>query len=290
MYANGTGISANGNFVTAEQTIVSGNTVYGNYGAGINAYGGVLIQSNMVYGQSNPNAYGINLSHGVQVLDNTVYDNYYGIGGTSSGGLIRGNRVYHNTQIGISVSSYDTPIEGNTVYSNSIGIQSTYHSGPIANNLIYANTNQGILVLQSAPRITNNTIYQQVGDAVRVQQSSSNVTLRNNILWVQAGYDLYVTPDSQVGFNSDYNLLYTVGAGKLGYWEGRDYLSRGDWFYELGLDAHSITDNPLLASPAGADGALGYVAGVDYGADDDFHEQPLRADDRRGRSGVGVLE
>ncbi len=193
VYANGTGISANSTYDPAERITVSGNMVYGNYSTGISAGGQVLIVGNTVYGQSNPNAYGINLSHGVQVLDNTVYDNYYGIGGTSSGGLIRGNRVYHNTQIGISVSSYDTPIEGNTVYSNSIGIQSTYHSGPIANNLIYANTNQGILVLQSAPRITNNTIYQQVGDAVRVQQSSSNVTLRNNILWVQAGYDLYVS-------------------------------------------------------------------------------------------------
>jgi parallel beta-helix repeat protein len=275
VYANSTGINASGNFTAGEQTIVSGNTVYGNYGAGIIAYGNVLIQSNTVYGQTNTNVSGINMSHGVQTLDNTVYDNYRGIDVQSSGGRVSGNRVFHNAQIGINIVNYDTPIEGNTVYSNSIGIQSTYHSGPIANNLIYSNTNQGLLVVSGAPRITNNTIYQQVGDAVRVQQGSNNVTLRNNILWVQAGYDIHVSADSQVGFNSDYNLLYTAGAGKLGFWEGSDYLTRGDWFYELGLDAHSLTDNPLLVNPAGSDGLLGYVAGVDHGLDDDFYDQAL---------------
>ena len=51
-------------------------------------------------------------------------------------------------------------------------------------------------------------------------RAAPTARLRNNILWVEAGYDLYVTPDSQVGFNSDYNLLYQ-GLGPnafIGFW------------------------------------------------------------------------
>ena len=58
-------------------------------------------------------------------------------------------------------------------------------------------------------------MYQPVGDAVRIQQSDS-VLLRNNIFWVDAGYDIYVTNDSQTGFESDYNTLFTTGTGKAG--------------------------------------------------------------------------
>ena len=42
------------------------------------------------------------------------------------------------------------------------------------------------------------------------------MSLRNNILWVEAGYDISVAADSQVGFQSDYNDLYTTGSGKIG--------------------------------------------------------------------------
>ena len=40
--------------------------------------------------------------------------------------------------------------------------------------------------------------------------------LRNNILYVAAGYDINVTPDSQNAFSSDYNLLATSGSGQVG--------------------------------------------------------------------------
>jgi hypothetical protein len=49
--------------------------------------------------------------------------------------------------------------------------------------------------------VVNNTVYQPVGDAVRVE-ASQGVEVRNNILWVEAGYDLYVASDSQTGFTS----------------------------------------------------------------------------------------
>ena len=67
-------------------------------------------------------------------------------------------------------------------------------------------------------KIINNTIYQPAGDAVRLLAGSPNVRLRDNILWVQAGYDLVVPADSEVGFASDYNNLVATGSGKLVRW------------------------------------------------------------------------
>ena len=63
------------------------------------------------------------------------------------------------------------------------------------------------------------------------------ISLENNILWTQAGYDLYVTPDSEQGFSSDYNDLYTTASGKLAFWEGRDFsgpTARADWYLRGG--------------------------------------------------------
>ncbi len=125
---------------------------------------------------------------------------------------------------------------------------------------------------RGAPRITNNTVYQQVGDAVRVQ-SSSNVTLRNNILWVQAGYDIYVPPDSQVGFTSDYNLLYTAGAGKVGSWQGVDRPTLGAWQSAGFTDQNSLAQNPLFVDFDGPENLLGYVSANNDGRNDDFHVQ-----------------
>ena len=94
-----------------------------------------------------------------------------------------------------------------------------------------------------------------------MQGNTLNVTLVNNILWVGGGYALSVDPNSQRTLTSDYNLFYTTGTGKLGQWENRDFTSRVDWYYEVGLDQHSRVADPLFANPAGADNILGYRAG-----------------------------
>ena len=76
---------------------------------------------------------------------------------------------------------------------------------------------------EGTPLVVSNTVYQPAGDAIRILGLSGNVQLRNNILWVQSGYDIIVPADSEVGFQSDYNALVTTGSGKLGQWEGRDF-------------------------------------------------------------------
>src|SRR5205807_2676937 len=161
-------------------------------------------------------------------------------------------------QLGIQVTG--AVICGNTVYANAIGIQGPpvfyVFTGQVLNNLVYANKDAGISLsglsivfnIYGGP-IVNNTVYQLTGDAIRIQGNFNNVHLRNNILWTASGYDIKLSSDSEVGFQSDYNDLYTTGNGKIGQWEGRDFTSRADWFYQLGLDQHSISADPLFVNP-----------------------------------------
>ena len=99
--------------------------------------------------------------------------------------------------------------------------------------------------------------------------------LENNILDVAAGYDLYVTPDSQNGFRSDYNLFYRSSAinARVGYWNGADRAFLDDWRNATALELHSVAGDPLFVDPDGADNVLGYsttLGGVDGGSDDNF--------------------
>src|SRR5690606_6671413 len=141
-------------------------------------------------------------------------------------------------------------LRGNQVYSNPVGIQ-LGASGPISpvrleNNLVYANTNVGVDIRSVAvgTELINNTIYQSVGDAVLV--GATSVTLRNNIFWAEGGHAITVADAAQSGFTSDYNLFHLTGGGAVARWQGRDFTSIVDWYYELGFDAHSRIADPLF--------------------------------------------
>ena len=273
-FGNSTGIHVSGTGTT-----VSGNLVHDNTSGGISAsppalVSGpqILVMGNTVYGHPGE---GISISRGT-AINNVVYGNSNGLVVGGVGSAID-NRVYHNSN-GILVESGSSTVRGNTVYSNKVGVRQThYYGSTIENNVIYANTELGILVHPGDQSddltIASNTIFQTVGDAVRIEGNSQYVQLRNNILWVEKGYDISVANDSQVGFQSDYNLLYTTGSGKLGLWEGQDFTTQVDWFYELGFDGHSQTTDPLFVDFDGADNVLGFVAdegGFDGGPDDNF--------------------
>ena len=224
----------------------------------------ILVTGNTVYAHSNSQQVGIFASGiGAEVRDNAVYDNYDGILGSK----VIGNRVYHNSNIGIRASDL---VQGNVVYSNGVGIRIT--GGPTAgrtsNNIVYANTTAGILVGAGVSKyqIVNNTVYQPVGDAVRFEGDAgigtagltTDVSVRNNVLWAQAGYDLFVPASAEGGLVSDYNVFFATGTGKLGNWQGREFTDAITWFYETGQDLHSQVADPLLVNPAGPDGILGY--------------------------------
>ena len=196
----------------------------------------MLVTGNTIYGHSGSGDNGIYVGLGnTTISQNTIHDNYNGIEAYyyNAAPLIEKNRVFHNSNRGI-LASRNSIVRDNVVYANAVGIEgnSGTHtfSGEISNNLVYANTNHGIWVVRgSGAEVVNNTVYQQVGDAVRVTSGSSDTNVRNNILWVEAGYAIYVASDSQVGFQSDYNDLFATETGSVGYWQDRVWPSLSAW-------------------------------------------------------------
>ena len=267
----GTGIIVYGASSPTTPSVISGNTVFGTT-TGINT-NIALVTDNVVRN----NITGIYLDSGIATaLNNLVYSNQTGIAtGAFTGGapIVDGNRIYNNSIVGVAARG-GAIVRNNLVYSNAVGVTGDggFH-GQILSNLIEANANQGIFFTSaSAARIISNTIYQTVGDAVRIQ-ASPNITLRNNILYVQAGTDLFVAADSQTGFTSDYNVLYR-NTGATGSWGGASRSSLLDWQTASGQDAHSIAGDPLFIDVDGPDNVLGYStagAGYDGGRDDNFY-------------------
>ncbi|MFN7804404.1 MAG: right-handed parallel beta-helix repeat-containing protein, partial [Planctomycetaceae bacterium] len=257
----GTGIDLQFYGSTADRIEATDNLVHHNSGGGIVAVYQVRVADNTVWGHTN--TFGIHAIYGATIESNEVFDNQTGIqsGYYTWGVQILGNRVYHNTTAGIRAYQ-DTTVSGNVVYANSTGIELpgwTQFSGEISNNLVYANSNQGIRIEHgSGGRVHNNTVSQRVGQAVLVEGSSSNISLRNNILWVETGSNIVVASDSQMGFRSDYNTLMTSGTGTLGRWENRDFDDLADWRYEVGQDEHSLLTDPQFIDRDGPDNALGF--------------------------------
>ena len=294
VYDNPTGIAVNGSSLsTSDQIVIQDNQVHGNSAVGVTAAYNVLVTGNTVYGHSGSGDRGIYVSNGNPTISqNTVHDNYNGIETNyyyANVPLIEKNRVFHNSNRGI-LATRSSIVRENVVYANSVGIEgnsgSYTFSGEISNNLVYANTNHGIWVVRgSGAEVVNNTVYQQVGDAVRVTGGSSATNVRNNILWVEAGYAIYVASDSQVGFQSDYNL-FALGSdlnADAGYWSG-DQHTLADWHTASGQDQfsddgddtndHSREGDPRFVDINGADNVLGYSTiglGYDGGQDDNFY-------------------
>ena len=255
-----------------------GNVVAGNSAGGIETWNNVLVAGNTISGSTAAGAFGIYLDYAGEAADNDIFNNNSGILTFDTDSPIHGNRVYGNKVVGIS-STLNSPVYDNVVYSNGIGIFSTgvYNGGPetITNNLVYANTTQGILVQNAAAgaQVVNNTVYEPSGDGIRIEDTSKNVVLRNNTVWVQTGYDISVASDSQVGFASDYNDLYTSAAGQVGLWQQIPRADLQAWRTADFTDQSSLALNPQFVNVTGADGVLGYQSALADGRDDDFHEQ-----------------
>ncbi len=110
-----------------------------------------------------------------------------------------------------------------------------------------------------------------------MEGGARNNQLINNIVWVLSGNAVSVAGDSQVGFQSDYNLL-TVSDNpnaNIGLWNGVARKTLTDWQAASSRDANSLTGAPGFVDIDGADNVLGYVttAGGDVhgGNDDNFY-------------------
>ncbi len=148
--------------------------------------GAVQIVGNTVYNHVGTNVYGIWVYNNAIATRNVVYDNSLGI--YSNSGPITENRIYHNADAGIGVDG-NAPIERNVIYSNRYGVRSPFaYGGSIVGNIIYANSDAAIFLGRAGyysglVTIVGNTLYQPSGDGLRINDSSRDVRLRNNIIW-----------------------------------------------------------------------------------------------------------
>lgn len=184
------------------------------------------------------NTTGVQLNAAV-MQNQHIYDNTTGVSG--SGSLVSTDLDHANlielNNVGVNIAG---PIEFNRIAGNVVGIQAQ-SSQLVAHNLIYLNTQTGLDVRgQTDVRVFQNTLYSPVGDLLRIEAGSSDVEVRNNVFWAQAGYDLYIANDSQSGFFSDYNDLHASGTGKVVFWE-QDFTDILDWQQDVALyDLHSL--------------------------------------------------
>lgn len=259
----------------SDLSLFRGNKVHQNTDGGIVASGNVLVAGNSIYG----NTYGISHTFAGSVVSNVVFDNYDGI----RGGAASNNRVYHNSNAGLTMYNGSGPDNGNVIYSNGIGVLISFAGnaasadGPIlTNNLIYANSQRGIQLTGGRhARIISNTIYQPLGDAIRIDPypgvGNTDIQIVNNILAVGTDIALNVNLSSQPAISSDYNDFYLFGSGKVGVWSGAGRDTLQQWRQSSGKDANSLSQNPLFVDFDGADNFLGYQNASNDGRDDDFH-------------------
>ena len=188
--------------------------------------------------------------------------------------IATGNRVWGHASEGIWYQSNNAHVEGNVVYGNAVGIHGlmNYSAIAIRNNVVYGNTDAGIRLDGSTYEgltVVNNTIYQTTGRAIDVLGSTQNLVLQNNMIVVEGGYGIYVDDNSQVGFDSNYNLFNIAENAAAGYWSN-DQSDLASWVAVSGQDVNSIEGDPQFVSISGADGIMGVLGGEDHGRDDNF--------------------
>ena len=292
VHGNDTGIRAvTGTNSSGSRIRIAGNDVRDNR-IGIRAENYVTIEDNRVFDNDTT---GISAVGNTVTSGNKVYANRDGIQAftTSAGNpTLLDNRVFGNTGVGLDASGGRA--EANRIHDNAVGL--VFGSNAIVRgNLIYDNTQTGVrmgggqTVLGAG--FIGNTVYQPTGDALVTSGISGAFRIRDNIFAVGSGYAFRVGDEYQSGFVPDFNLFHLTGGGRLAQWEGRDFATLADWFYETGNDGESLVADPRFVDPDGADGVRGFEGGVDGGADDDFRiRQDSPAADRADPASIAIRE
>ncbi len=200
--------------------------------------------------------------------------------------LVENNRIFSHSGTGLFAGA-GTVTRNNRIYNNNVGIETQFgFNGTLSNNYLVNNSTAGFLLSGAGynggvPTFSQNTIIQAAGiqgagDAFRViNLGTNNILIENNIIQVGQGYAYNVDADATRGFVTNYNLIHRTGTGKIARWEATDFNDAADWYYEVGMDQHSVFENPLFVDLDGPDNQLGFNAqsNIDYGADDNFSVQ-----------------
>lgn len=238
-------------FVTVRNVTATNN---GNWGIFTGHVNDLVIESNATSGSINEHGiYVSNSGDRPNIRNNVSFGNRsngihmngdasQGGDGIISGALVSGNRIYDNGTGGGSGINMD-------------GVQNSR----IENNLLYNNHASGISLYMidggggsSGNIVVNNTIV-EASDArwaLNIQSSSTNNTVRNNILLnnhpTRGAIDF--SPDSLPGFTSDYNAVIS----RFTKDDGSSILSLAQWQAATGNDLHSFvaTATQLFANPA----------------------------------------
>ena len=240
-----------------DQNLIENNLVTGNLGGGIEASGNTLVWGNTVAGHRHVDnsSRGIELREGAVARSNDVWNNEIGIH-ASGVSLVENNRVFDNDYIGIY--SEGGIVTNNQVSESYLGIRFRY-GGTATGNTVYDSPIAFYVRRASDVQIEGNTVYNPAGRSVYVSHSSQDIRVSNNILASSQG--MYIHEDGQVGFRSDHNLFYIIGAGNLAGWGGYGYFDNlVDWSLELGQDRNSNQGNPRFVDPDGPDDILGWDA------------------------------
>jgi hypothetical protein len=154
--------------------------------------------------------------------------------------------------------AHHATISNSRIYANEYGVHLDW--GPdyakIENNLIYGNTSIGVYAYSlgsdaETPQIINNTIVANDADGIYLDNQTSTTNLLNNIIDVD-GTGKYAVRTESTSLTSDYNDLVVTGGASIGYYSGAQ-ATLNDWQTASGLDANSISADPLFADPGGSD-------------------------------------
>ena len=308
IFGEGTGISANGAGLVIDSNVIHGNTrdgidifgdfttgaaadavtnnqVFGNGPAaggfgfgifGISATGpNITVSGNHVFGQNANGETGILTSNRAVATGNVVFGNYDGI--LVDNAKAQSNRVFSNSDVGISISVNGGTILDNRIYSNGTGIknqQFSFGASDIEENLIYANNIAGIsLFSSSGNKIIGNTISQSVGSSV-ILSSAINTKLIDNIFWSDVGTIVSISSDSLSGIGVSNNLYWRGknNAASVVNFGGTNYTTLADWqAAQPLLNSGSVEGDPKFINIAGSDNVLGGLdTALGGGADDNF--------------------
>jgi Ca2+-binding RTX toxin-like protein len=172
-----------------------------------------------------------------------------GVGVLGGDTIDTANRIEANT-VG---ADFNGTIQFNRFISNETNIRAR-NGQLIARNLIYGQMMVGVQTAGATDvRIFDNSFHAVSGDNIRIEQSSREVEVRGNILWSEVGYNIFVGTNSQPGFFSDYNSLYTGPTGKLVSYNNLEFRDILDWQVDVNrFDLNSIgrtVVNPNSAKP-----------------------------------------
>ena len=300
------------------QVTIEDNTLSGFSQDAINVSAAGTIQGNSV-SQSGTGILA-NGGSGLQVFGNQVTTSQVGLAGNavlggsdwsiqaappSSVWYADGRPDYNeidDNQTGVVASSGDT-VAFNRVIGGAVGILVDGCSNVAIEHDVVAGTASDAIHVEGSSNVTiqSDTLYVPppasgpAANGVVVDSGSSSVTLQNNIIWNQSGYDVYVATDSQQGFSSDYNNLFVSGSGMIAWWQTA-FLDLYDWQTETLFDAHSIgyttlgaaLDNPQFVDAASNDFQLSPLVSTSIAAGNPASDFSLQNADTGGRIELGA--